>query len=42
MSTPDRQGMLDRADVALSIRRQYVLLGIVRSGVLLAAAAGQR
>lgn len=33
MSTPDRQGMLDRADMALSIRRQCMLLGIARSGV---------
>src|SRR6201994_2955492 len=33
MSTPDRRGMLDRADQALSIRRQCMLLGIARSGV---------
>ncbi|PPQ13705.1 hypothetical protein CV770_41195 [Bradyrhizobium sp. AC87j1] len=33
MSTPDRRGMLDRADMALSIRRQCMLLGIARSGV---------
>ena len=33
MSTPDRRGMLDRADKALSIRRQCMLLGIARSGV---------
>ena len=33
MSTPDRRGMLDRADKALSIRRQCLLLGIARSGV---------
>ncbi|MDE5464938.1 IS3 family transposase [Bradyrhizobium sp. CSS354] len=33
MSTPDRRGMLDRADIALSIRRQCMLLGIARSGV---------
>lgn len=33
MSTPDRRGMLDRADQALSIRRQCLLLGIARSGV---------
>ncbi|MFK4531942.1 transposase InsO family protein [Bradyrhizobium ottawaense] len=33
MSTPDRRGMLDRADMALSIRRQCRLLGIARSGV---------
>src|SRR6476469_9405565 len=32
MSTPDRRGMLDRADKALSIRRQCMLLGIARSG----------
>ena len=34
MSTPDRRGMLDRADKALSIRRQCMLLGIARSGEL--------
>ena len=33
MSTPDRRGMLDRANKALSIRRQCMLLGIARSGV---------
>ncbi|WP_375784784.1 IS3 family transposase [Bradyrhizobium sp. Pha-3] len=33
MSTPDRRGMLDRADQALSIRRQCMLLGIARSRV---------
>lgn len=33
MSTPDRRGMLDRADKALSIRRQCALLGLARSGV---------
>ena len=33
MSTPDRRGVLDRADRALSIRRQCVLLGIAPSGV---------
>src|ERR1700757_5123866 len=33
MSTPDRRGMLDRADKAMSIRRQCMLLGIARSGV---------
>ncbi|UPJ68286.1 IS3 family transposase [Bradyrhizobium sp. 191] len=33
MSTPDRRGMLDRANMALSIRRQCMLLGIARSGV---------
>src|SRR5258706_4322980 len=33
MSTLDRRGMLDRADKALSIRRQCMLLGIARSGV---------
>ncbi len=33
MSTPDRRGMLDRADKALAIRRQCLLLGIARSGV---------
>ncbi|PJG53456.1 hypothetical protein CVM73_19905 [Bradyrhizobium forestalis] len=33
MSTPDRRAMLDRADKALSIRRQCMLLGIARSGV---------
>lgn len=30
MSTPDRRGMLDRADKTLSIRRQYMLFGIAR------------
>ena len=33
MSTPDRRGMLDRADKALSVRRQCALLGVARSGV---------
>jgi putative transposase len=33
MSTPDRRGMLDRADKVLSIRRQCILLGVARSGV---------
>jgi putative transposase len=33
MSTPDRRDMLDRADEALSIRRQCALLGVARSGV---------
>jgi putative transposase len=33
MSRPDRKGMLDRGDAALSIRRQCVLLGLARSGV---------
>lgn len=33
MSTPGRRGMLDRADKALSIRRQCMLLGIARSAV---------
>ncbi|WP_194458731.1 hypothetical protein [Bradyrhizobium sp. CCBAU 53421] len=33
MSTPDRRGMLDRADMALSIRQQCMLLGIARSGI---------
>ena len=33
MSAPDRRAMLDRADKALSIRRQCVLLGVARSGV---------
>lgn len=41
MSTRDRPGMLDRADLALSIRRQYILLGIARSGGPPAATAGQ-
>ncbi|WP_247554825.1 hypothetical protein [Bradyrhizobium sp. 138] len=31
MSMPDRRGMLDRADKALSIRRQCMLLGIERA-----------
>lgn len=33
MSTPDGRGMLDHADMALSIRRRCMLLGIARSGV---------
>src|SRR5437016_4054723 len=33
MSTPDRRGMLDRANKALSIRRQCALLGLARSGL---------
>ncbi|MGX1316697.1 hypothetical protein AB7M17_000150 [Bradyrhizobium sp. USDA 377] len=33
MSTPDRRGMLERVDQALSIRRQCMLLGIARSSV---------
>ncbi|MGY4509449.1 transposase-like protein [Bradyrhizobium sp. USDA 3650] len=33
MSTPDRRGMLNCADKALSIRRQCTLLRIARSGV---------
>jgi len=33
MSTPDPRGMLDRADIALLIRRQRMLLGIARSGL---------
>lgn len=33
MSTPDRRGMLDRADMALSIRRQCMLRGVARSGI---------
>jgi putative transposase len=33
MSAPDRREMLDRADKALSIRRQCALLGVARSGV---------
>ncbi|MGY3396319.1 hypothetical protein ACVWW6_008910 [Bradyrhizobium sp. USDA 3311] len=33
MSTPDRRGMLDRANQALSTRRQCMLLGIARSCV---------
>ncbi|WP_258769976.1 IS3 family transposase [Bradyrhizobium arachidis] len=33
MSVPDCRGMPDRADMALSIRRQCMLLGIARSGV---------
>ena len=39
MSRPDRAGMLDRAHEALSVRRQCVLLGLVRSGVYRARAA---
>ena len=33
MSAPDRRAMLDRADEALSVRRQCALLGVARSGV---------
>ena len=33
MSAPDRRAMLDRADKALSLRRQCALLGVARSGV---------
>ncbi len=33
MSAPDRRAMLDRADGALSVRRQCALLGVARSGV---------
>jgi putative transposase len=33
MSAPDRRAMLDRADGALSLRRQCALLGVARSGV---------
>ncbi len=33
MSAPDRRAMLDRADRALSLRRQCALLGVARSGV---------
>ena len=33
MSAPDRREMLDRADKALSVRRQCALLGVARSGV---------
>ena len=33
MSAPDRRAMLDRADRALSLRRQCTLLGVARSGV---------
>jgi putative transposase len=33
MSAPDRRAMLDRADNALSIRRQCALLRVARSGV---------
>ena len=33
MSAPDRGEMLDRADKALSIRRQCALLCVARSGV---------
>jgi putative transposase len=32
MSAPDRRAMLDRADRALSARRQWALLGVARSG----------
>jgi putative transposase len=33
MSAPDRRAMLDRADGALSLRRQCALVGVARSGV---------
>ena len=33
MSAPDRRAMLDRADEALSVRRQCALLSVARSGV---------
>jgi putative transposase len=33
MSAPDRKALVDRAHVALSIRRQCALLAIARSGV---------
>ena len=33
MSAPDRRAMLDRADKALSLRRQCALLGVARFGV---------
>ena len=33
MSAPDRRAMLDRADKALSLRRQCALVGVARSGV---------
>jgi putative transposase len=33
MSAPDRRAMLDRADSALSLRRQCALVGVARSGV---------
>jgi putative transposase len=33
MSALDRRAMLDRADKALSVRRQCALLGVARSGV---------
>ena len=33
MSAPDRRAMLDRADKAVSVRRQCALLGVARSGV---------
>ena len=37
MSAPDRRAMLDRADTALSVRRQCALLSVARSGVYRAA-----
>jgi putative transposase len=33
MSAPDRRAMLDRADKAVSVRRQCALVGVARSGV---------
>jgi putative transposase len=33
LSALDRRAMLDRADTALSVRRQCALLGVARSGV---------
>ena len=33
MSASDRRAMLDRADKAVSVRRQCALVGVARSGV---------
>ena len=42
MSAPDRRAMLDRADEALSVRRQCALLERGALGRLPGAQAGQR
>ena len=42
MSAPDRRAMLDRADKALSVRRQCALLERGALGRLPGAQAGQR
>jgi len=37
MNTPDRRALVDHGHSKLSVRRQYQLLGITRSGILSAA-----